>query len=132
METAIAVYAAGETALRSPDSRLLLTVQRLALELRQGTVPEDLWDRARDLLAAADRALGREDVDAAGTRLQESFNLGFHRTLHFEDIPSPLSADPATFLAPFLDSSTFRLATTAADGRRPPMVARPRGRTDSS
>ncbi len=123
VETAIAVYAAGETALRSPDSRLLLTVQRLALELRQGTVPEDLWDRARDLLAAADRALGREDVDAAGTRLQESFNLVFHRTLHFEDIPSPLSADPATFLAPFLGSSTFRLATTATHGRRPPMVA---------
>lgn len=119
LETAIAVYAAGERALRRPEQRLLLTVQRAALELRRGNVPDDLWDRARDLLDAADRALASGDHDTAGARLQEAFNLVFHRTLHFEDLPSPLSADPDAFLAPFRASMAYRKAVTPSGAPRP-------------
>jgi glycosyltransferase involved in cell wall biosynthesis len=116
---AVAVYAAGERAMSDPDQRLLLTVQRSALELRLGHIPADLWQRIADLLDAADRALATGDHTAAGSRLQEAFNLAFHRTLHFEDQPSPLAADPDTFLAPFRASTAYR------DLVRPSRLARP-------
>lgn len=125
VDAAIEVYATGEAALRDPAQRLLLTVQRAALELRQGSVPDDLWPRVSDLLAAADGALADHDHDTAGTRLQEAFNLAFHRTLHFEDLPSPLSADPDAFLAPFHASATFRLATAPTDPSRRPAAGVP-------
>lgn len=127
-DAAVEVYAAGEAALRQPHQRLLLTVQRAALELRRGHVPDDLWDRVRDLLAVADRALATGDHDTAGTRLQEAFNLAFHRTLHFEDQKSPLSTDPEAFLAPFRASTAYRLACRPTEVRRPegaPVTGRP-------
>lgn len=104
---AIAVYSATEPVISDPDQRLLLTVQRSALELRLGHVPPDLWQRIADLLDAADRALAAGDDTASGSRLQEALNLAFHRTLHFEDQPSPLALDPDTFLAPFRASKAF-------------------------
>lgn len=128
IDAAVEVYAVGEAVLRDPGPRLLLTVQRTALELRQGKVPQDLWDRIRDLLSAADHALSSGDVDTAGTRLQEAFNLAFHRTLHFEDQKSPLATDPDAFLAPFRASTTYRLACRPTGVTRPgagPSTGRP-------
>jgi glycosyltransferase involved in cell wall biosynthesis len=116
---AVALYAAGERALSDPDQRLLLTVQRGALELRLGDIPPDLWQRIADLLKAADRALAAGDVADSGTRLLEAFNLAFHRTLHFENLPSPLAYDPDTFLAPFRTSMAFAAVV------RPSGLARP-------
>ncbi|MBD3784559.1 MAG: hypothetical protein IE926_16690, partial [Micrococcales bacterium] len=127
-EAAIRVYTAGEAALRRPDQRLLLTVQRAALELRRGVVPDDLWDRLRDLLDLADRTLAAGDPDTAGARLQEAYNLAFHRTHHFEDRMSPLAADPDAFLAPFRASSAARTAETPTGRTRPtaaPVAGRP-------
>jgi glycosyltransferase involved in cell wall biosynthesis len=116
---AVAVYRAGERVMSDPNKRLLLTVQRTALELRLGKVPADLWQRIADLLGAADRTLAAGDHSAAGSRLQEAFNLAFHRTLHFEDLASPLAADPDRFIAPFQASTAF------ADLVRPSGTARP-------
>jgi glycosyltransferase involved in cell wall biosynthesis len=126
-DAAVAVYRAGEAAVRDPAGRLLLTVQRAALELRAGLVPDDLWERVADLLALADRHLDGGDVDTAGSRLQEAYNLAFHRTLHFEDLPSPLAEDPDAFLAPFRASETHRLAE-APSGRSRPAAATLAGR----
>lgn len=117
---AVALYAAGERALSDPDLRLLLTVQRGALELRLGDIPTDLWQRIAELLAAADRALATGDFTASGTRLQEAFNLAFHRTLHFEDRPSPLAIDPDIFLAPFHASAAYRALVRPSGVARPP------------
>lgn len=128
VDAAIEVYGVGEAALRRPEQRLLLTVQRAALELRQGHVPDDLWDRVRDLLALADTALAGGDHDSAGTRLQEAFNLAFHRTLHFEDQKSPLSTNPEAFLAPFRASTAYELACRPTGSARPdraPLTNRP-------
>lgn len=116
---AIAVYDATERVLSDDHERLLLTVQRSALELRLGHIPPDLWARIDELLAAADRAMAAGDDTAAGSRLQEAFNLAFHRTLHFEDQPSPLAIDPDTFLAP------FRASTAYGDLVRPSGLPRP-------
>jgi glycosyltransferase involved in cell wall biosynthesis len=116
---AIAVYAAAELVVADAGQRLLLTVQRVALELRLGHVPPDLWARVDDLLDAADRALASGDHTASGSRLQEAFNLAFHRTLHFEDHPSPLALDPDAFLAPFRASNAF------AEVVRPSGLTRP-------
>ncbi len=120
---AIAVYAAAELAMSDLDQRLLITVQRSALELRIGEVPPDLWDRVGELLAAADRALAAGNDTAAGSRLQEAFNLAFHRTLHFEDTPSPLAIDPDTFLAPFHASTAYRDLVRPSGLPRPPRTA---------
>ena len=116
---AVAIYVAAERVMSDPDQRLLLTVQRGALELRLGNVPPDLWQRIADLLDAADRTLAAGDPTTAGTRLQEAFSLAFHRTLHFEDQPSPLAIDPDIFLAP------FRASTAFCDLVRPSGLARP-------
>ena len=126
---AIAVYAAAELAMSDLDQRLLITVQRSALELRIGEVPPDLWERVGELLAAADRALAAGNDTAAGSRLQEAFNLAFHRTLHFEDTPSPLAIDPDTFLAPFHASTAYRDLVRPSGLPRPPrpvVTGRPR------
>ncbi|MEO5744085.1 MAG: hypothetical protein ABIQ53_05775, partial [Terracoccus sp.] len=126
---AVALYAAGERALSDADQRLLLTVQRGALQLRLGDVPPDLWQRIADLLDAADRALAAGALAASGTRLQEAFNLAFHRTLHFEDLPSPLAFDPDIFLAPFRASTAFGHLVRASGldrPARPPVTGRPR------
>jgi glycosyltransferase involved in cell wall biosynthesis len=120
LDAAIQVYAAGERAVKRQDRRLLLTVQRAALELRQGHVPADLWQRTTDLLSLADVALAEGDHDTAGQRLQEAFNLMFHRTLHFEDLPSILSTDPEGFLAPFRDSTAYQQAIAATESAHAP------------
>jgi len=120
---AIAVYAAAEQVMSEPGQRLLLTVQRSALELRLGHVPPDLWQRIADLLDASDRALAAGDDTASGSRLQEAFNLAFHRTLHFEDQPSPLAIDPDTFLAPFRASTAYRDLVRPSGLARPPRPA---------
>ena len=65
----------------------------------------------------------------AGARLQEAFNLAYHRTLHFEDRPSPLAADPDAFLASFRRNTAFSAVTEPSQDVRPLRVvhaARPR------
>jgi glycosyltransferase involved in cell wall biosynthesis len=126
---AIAVYGVTEAVISDPDQRLLLTVQRSALDLRLGHIPSDLWERIADLLDAADRALAAGLHTAAGSRLQEAFNLAFHRTLHFEDQPSPLAIDPEIFLAPFRASKAFGDVIRPSGlprPARPPVAGRPR------
>ncbi len=126
---AIEVYAATEAVISDHGQRLLLTVQRSALELRLGHVPPDLWARIDELLEAADAAMAAGDDKAAGSRLQEAFNLAFHRTLHFEDQPSPLAIDPDTFLAPFRASTAYQdLVRPSGLPRpaRPAVTGRPR------
>jgi len=120
---AVEVYEATERVMSDRDQRMLLTVQRSALELRMGDVPPDLWERVGELLDAADRAMAAGDDTAAGSRLQESFNLAFHRTLHFEDTPSPLAIDPDTFLAPFRASTAYRDLVRPSGLPRPPRPA---------
>jgi glycosyltransferase involved in cell wall biosynthesis len=116
---AIELYAAVEPKLTDPDLRAALLVQRTSLELRRGNIPADLADRTRLLLERADAALGRGDLIAAAARLQEAFNLVYNRTLHFEDQPSLLSADPDAFLAPFRANATFAAVTKPSGGLRP-------------
>jgi glycosyltransferase involved in cell wall biosynthesis len=126
---AIAIYTDAERVLTDPDQRLRFTVQRFALELRLGHIPPDLWERIADLVHAADRALAAGDLTGSGTRLQEAFNLAFHRTLHFEDQPSPLAIDPDIFLAPFHASTAYTEVVRPSGRPRPqrqPVTGRPR------
>lgn len=128
LDDAIAVYAATEAVMGDDASRAQLLVQRSALELRQGIVPPDLRERTVTLLREADRSLAAGDRDAAGTRLQEAFNLDFHRTLHFEDIPSVLSQDVEGFLAPYRASTTYAEVIRPTERTRPaqePVLGRP-------
>jgi Glycosyl transferases group 1 len=117
-DDAIALYLGAEPHLPA-QPRAQVVVQRCALQLRQGSVPADLAVRIDDHLALADRCLADGDGRAAGARLQEAFNLGYHRTMHFEDLPSPLAADPDAFLAPFRRSATFAAVTRPSADVRP-------------
>lgn len=121
---AVRVYRAGERGLTDPRDRLLVVVQRTAVELRQGIVPADLWDRIRDLLAVADEHLGTGDVESAGARLVEAYNLAFNRVHHFEDRMSPLAQDPDAFLAPFRASATHQAVERPSGHPRPPQEER--------
>jgi glycosyl transferase family 1 len=124
---AVALYADAERGIGSPAPRLALTVQRGALDLRLGNIPADLWDRVHDLLALADELVAAGDLVGAGARLQEAFNLAYHRTLHFEDLRSPLADDPDGFLAPFRKSAAFT-AVQQPTGRTRPVRPTPAGR----
>ena len=104
---AIALYAEAERRCREPAHRLGLAIQRTRLELSVGTVPEDLWDRVREFLRLADDLVSAGDLVGAGVRIQQAFDLAFHRTLHFGDQASPLADDPDGFLAPLRDSTAF-------------------------
>lgn len=116
---AVNLYDRAESRMgRSPD-RLRVTVARMALDLGRGEIPADIWERVRDLLDAADTALAAGDPDTAGTRLQEAFNLSYHRAHHFEDRISPLTSDPGTFLAPYLASTAYQASARPSSGVRP-------------
>jgi hypothetical protein len=118
LEDAVGLYLGAEPQL--PDeARAQVVVQRCALQLRQGIVPADLAGRIDDHLALADRRLAEGDARAAGARLQEALNLAYNRTLHFEDRPSPLAADPDAFLAPFRRSIAFAAVTRPSADVRP-------------
>lgn len=92
------------------------------LSLNEGEEPADA-STLTTLLELADAAHARGDLATAADRLQNAFDIAFHRHFHFEDSPSPLSSAPERFLAPFLRSSTFAAVTSpivAPRARRQP------------
>ncbi|WBB81622.1 glycosyltransferase family 1 protein [Micromonospora sp. WMMD882] len=95
-------------------------------ELDAGLTPSRLDETWRAGFAVADRLHQRGRVAHAARILARTMPLGFHRVLHFDQLDSPLSADPTGFLAPLRDSVAARALTAA--GRDTPAADRPAGR----
>ena len=117
-ETALALLAATEAGLTGDAARLPVTARRMVLELDRGVVPREHVEVTRRLGELADEAYAQQDYNLAAARLQDAFNLAFHRLFHFEDIPSPYAADPETFLAPLRRSTAFQKLLEPSGQRR--------------
>lgn len=74
-------------------------------------------------LAGAENPL--EDLGAAARLLTGSLAALLHRTLHNDDLDSPLVVGPGVYLAPLRASTAYRLATTPLHAERPAPPAGP-------
>lgn len=99
------------------DGKVGLDARRIVMEMDRGIEPESIRESLEATLATADRAWRRGDLREAADRLQNAFDLAFHRVRHFEGTGSLLAADPEAFLAPFRASTAFAALTKA--GTRP-------------
>lgn len=97
------------------------TLRRVEQALASGAAPPgyDVLAATTTLLAAADAAKDPKEVAAGAARAAAVL---WHRTLHFDQVGSPLTADPDGFLAPWHASRT---AARVAERRSAAPVARP-------
>lgn len=79
-----------------------------------GETDADVAATAGACLAAADRALERNDLATASCLTSLALRLAFHRELHSDSVDSPLVHDPARFLAPLRATHTWQLLTAPA------------------
>jgi glycosyltransferase involved in cell wall biosynthesis len=89
------------------DIVALLRGQQMLLTLDQGDLP-DTSEAIQLLLSRADAAASEGNHARAAAMLHLALDVALHRTLHTEDIPSPLAANPSHFLAAFRKSQTYR------------------------
>lgn len=80
------------------------------------------WDAMRAELALADRHLEAGRPRRAAMSLAEALDTGFHETLHFDGLDSPIAMDPAGYTQPLRDSAAMS-ALRAYQGRRRPFEA---------
>ncbi|MGZ4611616.1 MAG: glycosyltransferase [Kineosporiaceae bacterium] len=111
---------AGSSALRA-ELRLEALLSRLdageavdVASLHEETAP------ALDVAAAALEAGPDEDLARAVRLLTGVLGALMHRTLHCEDLDSPLSAEPTAFLGPLRASVAYRRLTAPGAPRRRP------------
>ncbi|MEU4876582.1 hypothetical protein [Streptomyces sp. NPDC021608] len=97
------------------------------LELARGKAPRALTDAVSAELAYADDRLAEGDATAAAASAVRALQLAFHRVLHFDRTTSPLSQDPAGYLAQVHASTAVRALTEGA-GRIAEPAAPPAGR----
>jgi len=90
--------------------------------LGAGTIPPRLDDTIADVLAAADRTAGDERVEW----LVLATSLAFHRTVHLDEVESPIVKDPGAALAPLLASVAWRELIAPAGRTQSPTAKRPR------
>jgi glycosyltransferase involved in cell wall biosynthesis len=117
-----------------PALRAELRLEGLLARLDAGEVLEtaELHEQVTGVLAVADAFLPAagvpgaenplEDLTAAAGLLSGALSALLHRTLHNDDVDSPLPFAPKGFLAPLENSTAYRLATTATrvERRAPP------------
>lgn len=120
-----------------PALRAELRLQGLLARLDAGEVPAtaELHEQVEPVLAVADAFLPGagmpgaenplEDLPAAARLLTGGIQALLHRTLHNDDIDSPLPLGPEAFLAPLAASTAYRLATTPTRSQRPAPPAGP-------
>ena len=102
----------------SEAERRLRRVER-ALAAGEAPPVEDVTAAAAGLLAAADAAKDPKEVAAQAARAAAVL---WHRTLHFDQVGSPLTDDPDGFLAPWHASRT---AARVAERRSAAPASRP-------
>ncbi|MEV6654309.1 hypothetical protein [Streptomyces sp. NPDC051219] len=92
------------------------------IELSSGRVPGRLTEAVTAELEYADGQLGRGKTKAAARSAIAAMTLAFHRVLHFDRTTSPLTDDPAKYLAPLHRSATLKALSVGA-GRTVPAAA---------
>ena len=97
-----------------PRTRAELLGPAADRDLAAGRVPASLHDVVAGELARAELLRAGTHPIQAPPVVGRAFDLLFHRVLHFDSLSSPLTDDPAHFLAPLHDSAIgCRFATPA-------------------
>ncbi|SDZ37975.1 Glycosyltransferase involved in cell wall bisynthesis [Micromonospora pattaloongensis] len=102
--TAARASAAAIGRIKDPQTRADLLTKQAQTELGLGRVPAGLHDAITAQLDLADLRLRKRDPKKAAFALSNAFSLASNRVLHFDRLSSPLTDDPAGYLAPFRDS----------------------------
>jgi glycosyltransferase involved in cell wall biosynthesis len=114
-----------------PALRAELRLEGLLARLDAGEAvpPEELHEQVAPVLAVVDAFLPGagmpgvenplEDLPAAARLLAGVLAALLHRTLHNDDLDSPLAFGPEAFLAPLSRSTAYRLVTTPLRAERP-------------
>gem|GEM_PF-1586253 len=111
------------TAVGSGPNQAMVSATSKVLELlAQGESgdSQDLAEVSQWLMERSDRLYGAGDPDLALPVFARAATIMFHRTLHFDSVDSPLTADPTNFLRPWHQS---RLAAAASTRGCPDRVA---------
>jgi glycosyltransferase involved in cell wall biosynthesis len=120
-----------------PALRAELRLEGLLARLDAGEAVStaELHERVAPVIAVADAFLPAagvpgaenplEDLPAAARLLSGVLAALLHRTLHNDDLDSPLAFGPQAFLAPLRHSTAYRLATTPLRAERPAPPAGP-------
>ncbi len=120
-----------------PALRAELRLEGLLARLDAGEALEtaELHEQLAPVLAVADAFLPGagvpgaenplEDLTAAARLLSDALSALLHRTLHNDDVDSPLASGPRAFLAPLRESTAFGLATAPLRADRPAPPAGP-------
>ncbi|HYJ76849.1 MAG TPA: hypothetical protein VEV65_14675, partial [Kineosporiaceae bacterium] len=120
-----------------PALRAELRLEALLARLDDGQVPDtdELHEQLAPVLAVADAFLPGpglpggenplEDLSVAARLLAGALGVLLHRTLHNDDVDSPLALGPRAFLAPLTRSTAYRLVTTPLRPDRPAPPAGP-------
>jgi glycosyltransferase involved in cell wall biosynthesis len=120
-----------------PALRAELRLEGLLARLDAGEAPDtaELHEQLAPVLAVADAFLPGaavpgaenplEDLPAAARLLSDALSALLHRTLHNDDVDSPLASGPRAFLAPVRESTAFGLATAPLRVDRPTPPAGP-------
>jgi glycosyltransferase involved in cell wall biosynthesis len=112
---------------REPELRIRLLGEAQITELVANPAPLYPGRVVDALLAMADRALRVGQSAAAAEALSQATAVAFHRTLHIDQLTSPLAADPEGYLAP-LRRSSAAAAAAVPRGRARPAAAPPKDR----
>jgi glycosyltransferase involved in cell wall biosynthesis len=113
--------------MRDPAARANWLTAAATDELAAGRIPPFLGEAAAAELMIADRALARDDIDAATRSVGRVMPLLFHRAAHFDSLTSPMAPDPTGYLAP-LHRSLVARTMAAPRGRRTPAAPPPTDR----
>lgn len=113
-----------ETDGLDPEDRALrLGLRALAETSATGTPADGIREVAREVVQAADLALGREHVERTVDLATLALFLLFHRELHADGLSSPLVDDPDDFLADWRSSRVGALLAGESP-RRPALSSR--------
>lgn len=110
--------------VRSVAARTDLVATAAQTAMANGEVPEGVSVAAGGLLALADKELAAGRIAAAAPLVTRASDLLFHRSANFDDLRSPLAADPARWLAPWRASTAYKRLTARA-GRTVPARSGP-------
>ena len=111
----------------SPESRAQRLVTAAEEMLARGDATARVVPAYAALLEVADEHYARGETKEAAQSFTDALRLAMHRVLHFDNLTSPLSDDPAGFTAPLRDSAVAkamraprgRVSTTSAHPERP-------------
>ncbi|MBC9718167.1 glycosyltransferase family 1 protein [Streptomyces sp. TRM66268-LWL] len=113
----------------APELRAALLRESAFADLPTGRPPRALDEAVTAWLGLADRRLADGDRVEAATALHHALPLAFHRSVHIDQLTSPLAEDPAAYTRRLRDCRTFQAVTGTARGRAqqaaPPPADRP-------